>query len=347
MFLRIVLSIVFVGAIAQLLFAQFSTDSHKNRERIRIVGSSTVFPFATVAAEYFGKKTGYPTPIIEATGTGGGMQAFCSGIGSRTPDIANASRKIKDGEVELCKKNGVTDILEVPLGYDGLVIAGANKSNGVHLNITKRQLFLALASKIPQNGKLIENPYKNWSDIDKSLPNRKIKVLGPPPTSGTRDSFSEMIMEEGCKDWDEAIKLGLQKEACRMMREDGHWQDMGENDNLIVQKVNADPDNVGIFGYAYYRENRNILKATLIDNVAPTIPTILDKTYSVSRPLYMYVKKQHFALKAGMALFLREVLSDDAMSNYGYLPERGLIPLPIAKRDEVRKEIPEETLLQD
>lgn len=322
---------------------QFS-DAHNRQKyddsmRIRVVGSSTVFPFSTLAAEYFGKKTGYQTPIVEATGTGGGIQAFCAGVGFSTPDMVNASRAMKPVERELCKNNGVKDIFEIPLGQDGLVIAGARNPKGIFLDITKEQIFLALAPQIPQNGKLVPNPYQRWSDIDKNLPNRKIKVLGPPPTSGTRDSFVEMVMEEGCKTVKGAAELGLTGQSCRTIREDGHWQDMGENDNLIVQKINADPDNVGLFGFAYYEENKQVLRAALIDKVDPTFATIIDGTYKISRPLYVYVKVKHFAIKQGLEVFAKEFISDDASREFGYLPERGLIPISAARRDIVRSNI--------
>ena len=310
-----------------------------DEQRIRVVGSSTVFPFSTIVAEYFGKKTGFKTPIIEATGTGGGVQAFCSGIGLTTPDVVNASRAMKESEKELCKQNGVTDIIEVPLGYDGLVIAGARKEGGIKLNITKKQLFLALANQIPHNGKLIPNPYQKWSDIDKELPDRIIKVLGPPPTSGTRDSFAEMVLEEGCKTVADAEKLGLTGKACQAIREDGHWQDMGENDNLIIQKIDADPDNVGIFGLAYYDENKNILQPALIDNVLPSFKTVADKTYGISRPLFIYVKKNNYSVKSGIDIFAREFLSNDASDEFGYLAERGLVPLSLAERKKFRESL--------
>lgn len=339
-----IVAYVFAGAalyyaVSSEFFSAKDQSPFAHTERIRVVGSSTVFPFATIAAEYFGKKTGYKTPIIEATGTGGGMQAFCSGTGLKTPDIANASRKIKASEVKKCKENGIHDIIEIPLGHDGLVIAGARKENGINLNITKKQLFLALAPRLPKDGKLVPNPYEKWSDISEDLPNRRIKVLGPPPTSGTRDSFVEMVLEEGCKEVAGAKALGLHKKTCRAIREDGYWQDMGENDNLIVQKVNADPDNIGIFGFAYYEENKNVLRAALISGIEPTYETIKNKQYQIARPLFVYIKAAHFSLKESLRLFAKEFISGDAAGEFGYLSERGLVPLSADKRAEIRKNL--------
>jgi len=259
--------------------------------------------------------------------------------GAKTPDIANASRQIKPSEVKKCKENGVDDIIEIPLGHDGLVIAGARKEGGITLNITKKQLFLALAPRLPLDGKLVPNPNKKWSDISKDLPKRRIKVLGPPPTSGTRDSFVEMVLEEGCKDVAGAKELGLYKKTCRAIREDGYWQDMGENDNLIVQKVNADPDNIGIFGFAYYEENKNVLRAALISGIEPTFETIKNKKYQIARPLFIYIKAAHFSFKESLRVFAKEFVSGDAAGAFGYLSERGLVPLDADRRAQIRKNL--------
>ncbi|MEM6603478.1 MAG: substrate-binding domain-containing protein [Pseudomonadota bacterium] len=339
-FIFLTLGLVVIYYALESEFAVSSVQpSHDLEKRIRVVGSSTVFPFSAIAAEYFGKKTGHKTPIIEATGTGGGMQAFCAGIGEATPDMSNASRRIKASEVKKCQAHGVTDILEIPLGFDGLVIAGARQKDGIRLNLTKEKIFRALAPRLPVDGVLVPNPNKSWKDIDPSLPDREIKVLGPPPTSGTRDSFAEMVLEEGCKSIPGARALGLHKKACHAIREDGHWQDMGENDNLIVQKVNADPDNIGIFGFAYYNENKNLLRAANIHDVAPTFETIKNKDYAIARPLFVYVKREHFALKPSLKYFAYEFLSNDAAGDFGYLADRGLVPLTAEERGKVRKSL--------
>lgn len=340
------LSIVLIGFCA--IFFLFSRENidHSNLNNselnyIQVVGSSTVFPFATVVAEYFGKKTNSYPPIVESTGTGGGMKAFCSGRGNGTPDLVNASRQIKQSEIDRCAENNVNYIIEMPIGYDGLVIAGANHPDGVVLNITKKDLFLALAKQIPKDGQLISNPYHYWSDINPTYPNKKIKILGPPPTSGTRDSFAELVMEKGCEHVKGAKSLGLHKKSCHAIREDGVWQDMGENDNLIIKKVTTDPDNVGIFGFAYYAENQSKLRAFTIDGVMPSFKSIKKNNYSVARILYVYIKGDHFSRKPAIRLFAQEFISDDAAGEFGYLSKRGLIPFSKEKRLSLKRKLSE------
>ncbi|MGE0237547.1 MAG: substrate-binding domain-containing protein, partial [Parvibaculaceae bacterium] len=264
------------------------------RDQIRIVGSSTVYPFTTAVAEQFGKTSGMKTPVVESTGTGGGMKLFCAGIGADHPDFTNASRQIKKSEFEDCAKHGVTDIVEIKVGFDGLTVA--NAKTGPDLTFTKAQLFLALAKEVPdKDGKLVANPYKNWKDIDASLPDEKIEVLGPPPTSGTRDSFVELVMEKGAEGIDalKALKKADAKafeKAWKSIREDGAYIDAGENDNLIVQKLEANPQAVGIFGYSFLEENQNKIKGASIDGKAPSYEAIASGEYKVSRPLFVYAK---------------------------------------------------------
>jgi phosphate transport system substrate-binding protein len=302
------------------------------RDQIRIVGSSTVYPFTTAVAEQFGKTAGFKTPVVESTGTGGGMKLFCAGIGADHPDFTNASRQIKKSEFEDCAKHGVTDIVEIKVGFDGLTMA--NSKSGPDLAFTKKQVFLALAKEIPdKDGKLIANPNKTWKDVDASLPDEKIEVLGPPPTSGTRDSFVELVMEQGADQIDamKALKKADAKayeKAWKSLREDGAYIDAGENDNLIVQKLEANPAAVGIFGYSYLEENQNKIKGAKVDGGAPTYEAIASGEYKVSRPLFIYVKKQHVGTIPGMVEFVKEYVSDKALGEDGYLAAKGLVTLP-------------------
>lgn len=302
------------------------------RDQIRIVGSSTVYPFTTAVAEQFGKTSGMKTPVVESTGTGGGMKLFCAGIGADHPDFTNASRQIKKSEFEDCAKNGVTDIVEIKVGFDGLTVA--NSKAGPDLAFTKTQLFLGLAKEVPdKDGKLIANPYKTWKDVDPSLPDEKIEVLGPPPTSGTRDSFVELVMDKGAEGIDslKALKKSDAKafeKVWKSIREDGAYIDAGENDNLIVQKLEANPQAVGIFGYSFLEENQSKIKGANIDGKSPTYETIASGEYKVSRPLFIYGKKQHVGTIPGMVEFVKEYVSDKALGEDGYLANKGLVPLP-------------------
>ena len=309
------------------------------RDQIRIVGSSTVFPFSTTVAETFGKTSGFKTPVVESTGSGGGLKLFCSGVGVQHPDITNASRRIKKSEVELCAKNGVADIVEVKIGFDGIVIG--NAKGGADFNLTKQQIFLALAAEVPVDGKIVKNPYNNWSEIDPSLPDEAIEVLGPPPTSGTRDAFVELAMRPGAKsfkmlaDMRKADKKGFRK-ISDSMREDGKFIEAGENDNLIVQKLEANKDAFGIFGFSFLDQNGDKLQGSLISGVAPTFEAISDGSYPVSRSLYFYVKNAHVGTIPGIQEYLSEFTADKAWGDEGYLADRGLIPMSAADREAVR-----------
>jgi phosphate transport system substrate-binding protein len=310
------------------------------RDQIRIVGSSTVYPFSTAVAEEFGSAGKFKTPIVESTGTGGGLKLFCAGVGEGHPDIANASRRIKASEVELCAKNGVSEISEVMIGYDGIVFANSAKAEPISL--TLRQIFLALAKEVPAtSGALVPNPNKKWSDVDPSLPSEKIEVLGPPPTSGTRDSLNELAIEGGCKTFPELAALADKDKAkfeaiCRAIREDGAYIDAGENDNLIVQKLGANPKALGIFGYSFLEQNRAQVRGSAIDGVAPTYENISDGKYAVSRAMYFYVKKAHVGTIPGIREFVAEFASEKAIGDEGYLADKGLIAAPKAKREAVR-----------
>jgi phosphate transport system substrate-binding protein len=307
------------------------------RDQISIVGSSTVFPYTQAVSEQFANETGSPAPVVESTGTGGGMKIFCAGVGTEHPDLTGASRAMKKSEYDDCQANGVKSVTEVLIGYDGLSIAVSRK--GKALDLTKKQLFLALGKDVVIDGKFVPNPYKKWSDIDRSLPDMAISVFGPPPTSGTRDAFVELVMREGCKEFDivKAMEKADMKKACSPMRTDGPFVEAGENDNLIVQRLESDPNAYGIFGYSFLYENQDKLQAVKVEGVAPSTETIADASYKVSRPLFFYVKNAHRGVIPGLDDFVAEYVSEDSMGDGGYLSERGLIPLSAEKREEVRK----------
>ena len=301
------------------------------RDQIRIVGSSTVYPFSTVVAEAFAKSTGMKTPIVESTGTGGGVKLFCAGVGEDTPDFVNASRKMKKAEMEICQKNGVNDIVEFKVGYDGLTIAMAKSAADV--NLTRKQIFLAMAKQVPdKDGKLIDNPYKMWSDIDPALPAKKIEVLGPPPTSGTRDSFAELYLKKGTEEFPSLVELAAKDVPAfdaiwKTVRTDGAYVEAGENDNLIIQKIEANPDAFGIFGYSFLEENKNKLKAASIEGDQPTYESISLGNYKGSRLLYFYMKKDHLGVVPGMIEYVTEFTSKAAIGEDGYLLDKGLVGL--------------------
>ncbi len=320
-----------IAVLASALALSVSTSSAFARDQISVVGSSTVFPFATAVAERFGKNTEFKTPVVESTGSGGGLKLFCSGVGENTPDITNASRRIKASEVELCAKNGVAEIVEVKVGYDGIVLANSRASDVMKLS--RKDIFLALAKYVPDGeGKTKPNPYKTWADVNSALPAIKIEVLGPPPTSGTRDAFVELAMEGGCKkiDWIKALKKtdkNAYKALCHTIREDGGYVEAGENDNLIVQKLEANPSAFGIFGYSFLDQNSDKVQGSTIGDVEPTFENIAEGDYPVSRSLYFYVKKAHIGVVPGIEGFLAEFISEDAAGEDGYLVDKGLIPM--------------------
>jgi phosphate transport system substrate-binding protein len=326
------------------------------RDNIEIVGSSTVYPFSTTVAEQFSKKTGSPAPKVESTGSGGGFKLFCAGAGVDSPDITNASRRMKPSELETCAKNGADKVTEVQIGFDGIAIA--NAKSAPEYDLTKQELFMALAKKVPNDkGELVANPYKTWKEVNAKLPDAKIEVLGPPPTSGTRDAFAEMVMEGGCKglapldaikkeadelkkaDKEDAAKA-KEKEyqaACMTIREDGAYIEAGENDNLIVQKLEANPNALGIFGYSFLEQNSDKVKGSKVGGVIPTFETIADGSYPVSRPLFFYVKNSHVDQVKGIKEFIAEFTSEAAWGDDGYLADKGLIPTPKADRAAIAK----------
>jgi len=320
---------------AALLALSAAVHGAAARDQIRIVGSSTVFPFSTAVAEQFGKTSKFKTPVVESTGSGGGIKLFCAGVGVGHPDITNSSRRIKKSEVEQCAANGVKEIVEVKVGFDGIVVANAKKSPTYQL--TREQIFLALAKQVPQGGKLVANPYTHWNQIDAKLPNQKIEVLGPPPTSGTRDAFVELVMDHACESFPEikALDKNAMKAACQTVREDGHFVEAGENDNLIVQKLDSNPVALGIFGYSFLDQNSDKLHGSVVESAAPTFENIADGKYPVSRSMYFYVKKAHIGVIPGLKEYVAEFTSEKAFGNDGYLADKGLIPLPEAERKKV------------
>jgi phosphate transport system substrate-binding protein len=328
-----------VGAAAWLV-ALLLPLSAGARDQIRIVGSSTVYPFATVVAEEFGRSTSFKTPIIESTGSGGGLKLFCAGVGVDSPDITNASRRIKQSEVDLCASNGVAEITEIKIGYDGIVLANSKESPKQSLSL--RQIFLALAKDVPApSGELVPNPNKTWKDVDPALPDVAIEVLGPPPTSGTRDAFNELALEGGCKTFPDIAALkdsdkDRYKKVCRSVREDGAYVEAGENDNLIVQKLVANPRAFGVFGFSFLDQNTDRIQGSRIEGVEPTFEAISSGEYPVSRSLYFYVKNAHVESIPGMREYIAEFTGEDAIGDDGYLADRGLIPAPAEERERVR-----------
>ncbi len=325
-----------IAAGALLALTALSTPAQANRDYIAIVGSSTVYPFSTVVAEQFGKTTAFKSPKIESTGTGGGFKLFCGGIGIEHPDISNASRAIKKSEMEQCIANGVTDVVEVKIGYDGIVLA--NSKAAAPVTLSRKEIFLALAKEVPgPDGALIANPNKTWKDINPALPDVAIEVLGPPPTSGTRDAFVEMVMEEAAKEFaalEELKKADAKahKAATQNVREDGAYIEAGENDNLIVQKLQANPNAFGIFGFSFLDQNGDVIQGAQIEGQEPTFDNIAAGNYPVSRPLYFYVKKAHVGTIPGIEEFLAEFTSERAWGPEGYLTDKGMIPMPAAER---------------
>jgi phosphate transport system substrate-binding protein len=304
--------------------------------QIRIVGSSTVFPFSTTVAEQFGAMNRrFPTPIVEATGSGAGIKLFCEGVGQNFPDIANSSRRMKGSEWDLCRANNVTDIVEVVIGYDGIVLANAKRAEA--FDLTKQQIFLALAREVPINGRLQPNPYQRWSDISPDLPDLPIMVFGPPPSSGTRDAFLELAMAPGARTFRELHDIeaddpGLFTEIAHAIREDGKWIDAGENDGAVVQRLSRNPEALGVFGFSFLIQNEDRVRGALIGGVPPTFEDIAAGRYEISRSLYFYVKKAHLQLASGLAEFINAFTDEAAWGDEGYLIDKGLIPLPAAQR---------------
>jgi len=296
---------------AVVLFSSLAQAAYQ--QSIKVVGSSTVYPFTTVVAERFGKDTKYSTPIVESTGTGGGMKLFCAGIDINSPSVTNASRAIKGKEVKLCEKNGVS-FIEFKVGNDG--IAFANSVKGPKINVTKEQLWQAMA---------LEGSHpKKWSDIDPSLPNYNIKIMTPPPTSGTRDAWNSLVMKKGCpKD----ILEAKGKKVCYQMREDGGVIEVGENDTLLINKMVGDREMFAIFGFSYLDSSRDKVLAAKIEGSEISLDSIQSYEYPIARPLFIYFKKEHMDIIPGLEKFMKTYISKKAMGPRGYLMDLGLVPL--------------------
>ena len=299
------------------------------RNNVSIAGSSTVLPFATIIAEQVGKNPNNKTPVVESGGSSVGKKGVCEGTGLKYIDIGNASSRMKVKELKYCKKNNV-DVTEIKVGYDGIVVASSKK--GTLLKISKYDLGKALTAKVPVNGKMVDNPYKKWSDINPSLPNLPIKVMGPPTTSGTRASFVEMVNQKGyCKKSKEVKAIGYKSKKCRAMRTDGAYIEAGEQDNLIVKKLQADPNTFGIFGFSYLDQNMDVLQGAIIDGNEPSFENIANGKYSISRALYFYVKHSHLDIIPGVKDYVNEWTKH--WGEDGILADAGMIPLPDAEKD--------------
>lgn len=323
-----------------LIAASFLLQTAQARDYIRIVGSSSVYPFMTIAAEEFGRSTPFRTPIIESTGTGGGIKLFCEGNGDNYPDIVNASRPMKITEYRLCHGHGVDGILELKIGYDGIVFAHNIDAPQYHFQL--EDLFQALAYEVPDasGNNLIKNPNLTWKDIRAEWENNPIEVYGPPPTSGTRDAFVELVLEPICMKKKAFITaypdVKKRKQACHLLREDHHYIEAGENDNLIIQKLVHNKQAFGIFSYSFLKQNRDVIQGAFINNVEPRFYTIANRSYPVSRPLYIYVKSGHFSTVAGLMLFVKSIFEDTTMGEEGYFALKGLVPL---QQEELKKAI--------
>ena len=328
-----------LGVAAATALLTCASAAHAARDYVWAAGSSTVFPFSTRVAENFAKKTGKKSPKVESLGTGGGIKMFCGGMGEGFPDIANASRPMKKSEFEACKAKGVKDIVEIKIGFDGIVIAMDKKAPDYNFKL--EHLYLGLAQNALRGGQFVANPYKNWKEVGSNLPSNRILVYGPPPTSGTRDAWIELGVEAGAKKFptikalhdkdDKAFKAKVDP-----MRTDGGWIDAGENDNAIVGTITKTPGALGVFGYSFLEENGNRIKAAAVNGVKPTAQTIASGQYPVSRSLYIYVKKANVGVTPGLKDFLAEFVSDAATGRGGYLQGRGLILLPPAQHQAAK-----------
>jgi len=330
------------AAVAAVAVAGAQPAAAQARDQIQVVGSSTVFPFASAVIEKFGRTSDFATPVIESTGSGGGLQLFCKGVGAQHPDITNASRRIKPSEVKKCMDNGVKKITEVKIGSDGIILANSVEAEAVDMSL--KTIWTALAAKVPNGeGELVENPHETWADIDSSLPDQEIEVMGPPPTSGTRDAWNELAMHGGCAEYEmiAAMSEEKQEEVCFSYRDDGAWVEAGENDNLIVQKLEANENRFGVFGYSFLDQNRNKIQAVDINGVEPTVENISEEKYPVSRSLWFYVKNAHVGVIPGIEEYVKLFTRESTFGPDGFLVDKGLIPLPESKREKWRQKATE------
>lgn len=315
-----------------LLLSLFCAPQIFARSEIRIVGSSTIFPFASIVAEESARKFGMKTPIVEANGTGGGIKLFCQGRGMKSPDIAMASRRMTEAEKSICKQNGVDEIFEIEIGKDGIALISSAKKR--LLSLSKKELYEAMAYALPSHQGRVKNTLKKWSDIDAKLPDEKIVVLGPPPSSGTRDAFLELIMVPFCH-----RQPDFEERSCTSFREDGGYVDAGENKNLIVRKISSNLKIYGLVSYSYLAQNEREIQAAAIDGVQPTLASIANGAYPISRTLYLYVNSAHVKKNPEIIQYLEEFLSDGASGMDGYLAEKGLVPVAGQRREKMRLRI--------
>jgi phosphate transport system substrate-binding protein len=324
-------------ALAAILMSAASVPALA-RDQVRIVGSSTVFPFSTVVAEAFGKQGSNKTPVVESTGTGGGFRLFCAGVGVQHPDIANASRRITAGELKACTDNNVT-VSEVKIGYDGIVFA--YDRSGPNMNISVEQLWRGIARQVPVNGQMVANPYKKWNQIDPSLPSTDIVIYGPAANHGTRDAVVELVLDEGCKNVAEVKAIAdarARQQACRTVREDGAWVDVADAYNVTVDRTLKTPGSLGVIGFGFFENNKSRLKVSNVGGIEPTFDNIASGKYPVARSMFFYVKREHVGVVPGLKEFVAEFTSNKAAGEDGYLVDKGLIPLPKAELDKVRSE---------
>ena len=327
-----------------LLFGFFQSFESQAKNYISIVGSSTVYPFVTTVAEQFGRSTQFRTPAVESLGTGGGFKFFCRGIGMKTPDISNASRRIKASEIRKCQSNGVNEIIEIKIGYDGIaMVHSVNSFKGIPFSLNFKDIFLALVKDVPaaNSETLIPNPHKTWKDVNPQLLNHEIRVYGPPPTSGTRDTFVEIAMEGGCNTFPWIKKLKKEDKAkykgiCHNMREDGEFfVVIGESENFLMQKLKMEQNSIGIMGFSFLDNNLDVIKSIPIEGKDSSFENIVDGSYPLFRPLYLYVKKQHIGFVPGIEDFVNFFIQDRISGEDGILSEKGLIPLGEGERESI------------
>ncbi len=321
-----------------IIIASSAPKELEKIDRIRVVGSSTAYPFTTIIAEEFSENYGYPTPIIESTGTGSGFNLFCTIANLDRPFMVNASRPIKPKELKLCQKNGIDKVKEIKIGYDGIIVSASVESKFKEIN--REVLFKALAKEVEIDGKLIENNYHTWSDIDPAMPNSRIEIYGPSTTSGTREVFDESVMVKSCLDNPAFIEkypdLNVRKGECLQIREGGYFIQVGENDNLIIQKLITNKNALGVFGYNFLQQNTLRVKGLKIDGFEPNFENISNKDYPLSRPLFIYYNQDAFRYLEGSKDFLSEIVSDSAIGATGYLSLKGLVPLTEKELEEVQ-----------